>query len=63
MSSTASVHSTTEVPPAKSAQPVKIIDEYEEAEKNFQPKSLKFWTVIIGTYLSNFLVALVPFAE
>ncbi|KAM0806217.1 major facilitator superfamily domain-containing protein [Usnea florida] len=52
MSSTASVHSS------KRAQPVEIIDEYEDTEKNFQPKSLKFWSIIIGVYLSIFLVAL-----
>lgn len=56
MSSTASVHSAKEV---ERAQPV---DEYEDAEKNFQPKSLKFWTIVIGMYLSIFLVALVSFA-
>ena len=62
MSSTASVHSAKEVPPAERAQPVETADEYEDAEKNFQPKSLKFWTIIIGMYLSIFLVALVSFA-
>src|SRR4051812_34193134 len=34
-------------------------DEYEDAERNFQPKSLKFWTILIGMYLAMFLVALV----
>ena len=62
MSSTASVHSAKEVPPAERAQPVETVDEYEDAEKNFQPKSLKFWTIIIAMYLSIFLVALVSFA-
>ena len=62
MSSTASVHSVKEVPSAERAQPVETVDEYEDAEKNFQPKSLKFWTIIIGVYLSIFLVALVSFA-
>lgn len=62
MSSTASVQSAKEVPPAERAQPVETVDEYEDAEKNFQPKSLKFWTIIIGMYLSIFLVALVHFA-
>ena len=62
MSSTASVHSAKEVPPTKRALPVETVDEYEDAEKNFQPKSLKFWTIIIGVYLSIFLVALVSFA-
>ncbi|ETI28885.1 hypothetical protein G647_01337 [Cladophialophora carrionii CBS 160.54] len=33
-------------------------NEYEDAEKNFQPKSLKFWTIIIGIFLSVFLIAL-----
>lgn len=31
----------------------------EDAEKNFQPRSPKFWMIIIGIYLSIFLVALV----
>lgn len=62
MSFTASVHSAKEVPPAERAQPVETVDEYEDAEKNFQPKSLKFWTIVIGMYLSIFLVALVSFA-
>ena len=61
MSSTASVHSAKEVPPAEQAQPVETVDEYEDAEKNFQPKSLRFWTIIISLYLSIFLVALVSF--
>ena len=62
MSYTASVHSPKEVPPVERAQLVETVDEYEDAEKNFQPKSLKFWTIIIGMYLSIFLVALVNFA-
>ncbi len=62
MSSTVSVHSAKEVPPAERAQPVERVEEYEDAEKNFQPKSLKFWTIIISMYLSIFLVALVSFA-
>jgi hypothetical protein len=33
-------------------------DEYEDDEKNYQPRSLKFWTILLGTYLSLFLVAL-----
>ncbi|KAK0648244.1 major facilitator superfamily domain-containing protein [Cercophora newfieldiana] len=33
-------------------------DEYEDAEQNYQPKSLKFWTILIGMYLAMFLVAL-----
>jgi MFS family permease len=35
-----------------------VDDKYEEAEKNYQPKSLKFWMIMIGMYLSIFLVAL-----
>ncbi|KAK0610960.1 major facilitator superfamily domain-containing protein [Immersiella caudata] len=34
------------------------LDEYADAEVNFQPRSLKFWTIIIGMYLALFLVAL-----
>ncbi|KAL2871714.1 MDR family MFS transporter [Aspergillus lucknowensis] len=33
-------------------------DEYADAERNYQPKSLKFWLIILGMYLSLFLVAL-----
>ena len=40
-------------------KPVQSVDDqYEDAEKNYQPKSLKFWTIMIGMYLSIFLVAL-----
>ncbi|PMD20653.1 putative aflatoxin efflux pump [Hyaloscypha hepaticicola] len=35
-----------------------VDDQYEDAEKNYQPKSLKFWTIIVATYLSLFLVGL-----
>lgn len=35
------------------------VDEYEDAEKNYQPKSLKFWSIMGGMYLAMFLVALV----
>lgn len=52
MSSPASTHSIERAP----AQPV---EEYEDAEKNFKPKSIKFWTILIGMYMSFFLVALV----
>ena len=62
MSPTASVHSAKELPSTEPVQPVDTVDEYEDAERNFQPKSLKFWTIIIGMYLSIFLVALVSFA-
>ncbi len=33
-------------------------DEYADAEKNYQPKTLKFWIVILSVYMSIFLVAL-----
>lgn len=54
--------STASVSPAERTQPGETVDEYEDAENNFQPKSLKFWTIMIGVYLSIFLVALVSFA-
>jgi len=41
----------------KSEQSV-VDDEYEDAEKNYQPKSLKFWIILTGMYLSVFIVAL-----
>ncbi len=40
-------------------KPVRSVDnEYEDAEKNYQPKSIKFWSIMIGIYLSMFIVAL-----
>ena len=63
MSPTATLYSTKELPSAESPQsPPNPVNEYEDAERNYQPKSLKFWTVIIGMYMSIFLVALVSFA-
>ncbi|KAI9812037.1 MAG: hypothetical protein M1827_004929 [Pycnora praestabilis] len=53
MSSTASVHSAKEVPQAEPAQPVETVHKYKDAEKKFQPMSLKFWTVIIGQVSVN----------
>lgn len=35
------------------------VDEYADAERNSQPKTLKFWAIMIGMYLSIILVALV----
>jgi hypothetical protein len=63
MSAPASLHSVTldkgsEVEPI---QPDENVNEYEDAEKNFQPKSFKFWAIVIGMYVSIFLVALVRF--
>jgi hypothetical protein len=37
-------------------------DEYADAERNYQPRSLKFWSIILGMYLAIFLVALVSIA-
>jgi hypothetical protein len=34
-------------------------NEYDDAEKNYQPKTLRFWFIIAGLYMSLFLVALV----
>ena len=62
MSPTATLYSTKELPSAESPQSPNPVNEYEDAERNYQPKSLKFWTVIIGMYMSIFLVALVSFA-
>jgi hypothetical protein len=47
----------------KPVQADEKVDEYEDAEKNFQPKSMKFWTIMIGMYLSIFLVALVSLSR
>jgi hypothetical protein len=33
-------------------------NEYADAEENYDPKSLKFWLIILSVYLSFFLVAL-----
>jgi hypothetical protein len=33
-------------------------NEYADAEKNYDPKSLKFWLIVISIYLAFFLVAL-----
>ena len=52
MSSANSVQST------KPGPPVDHQDEYADAEKNFNPKSPKFWILIISVYASIFLVAL-----
>lgn len=32
--------------------------ELDEAERNFQPKTFKFWSVMLSIYLALFLVAL-----
>jgi hypothetical protein len=51
------LQSTDKTPMAnKPTQPVD--DQYEDAEKNYQPKSLKFWMIMTSVYLSTSLVAL-----
>ena len=45
-------------PSLKTPQPTDEDEEYADAEKNFQPKSPKFWAIIVSVYLSIFLVAL-----
>ena len=59
MPSVASLHAAKQDAPVERAQSVDEVNEYEDAEKNFQPKSPKFWAVMVGVYLSIFLVALV----
>lgn len=50
--------STDSAPPVSaSAQPAPK-DEYADAEKNYKPKSPKFWIIIFSMYASIFLVAL-----
>ncbi|KAG6997695.1 TPR repeat-containing protein C19B12.01 [Physcia stellaris] len=58
MSSIAPVQDAKPTSPAVPAASVDPVNEYEDAEKNFQPKSPKFWIIVIGMYLSIFLVAL-----
>jgi MFS family permease len=45
-------------PGTELGRPLDEFDEYEDAEKNYQPKSVKFWMIMISMYLSMFLVAL-----
>ncbi|KAI0485983.1 MFS general substrate transporter [Xylaria cf. heliscus] len=42
--------------PAQSSGPMRLPD--DDAEQRFQPKSFKFWSVIISIFLALFLVAL-----
>jgi len=56
-STTSSATLPTEKPIAD--QPIQTADDvYEDAEKNYQPKSLKFWLIMTGVYLSTFIVGL-----
>ncbi|KAF1981793.1 azole resistance protein [Aulographum hederae CBS 113979] len=45
-------------PPSISVKNEEHADEYDDAEKNFQPKSPNFWLIISGIYMSIFLVFL-----
>ncbi|SPO03295.1 related to aflatoxin efflux pump AFLT [Cephalotrichum gorgonifer] len=54
----ADVETKTATATDNQARPSEPVNEYEDAEKNYQPKSLKFWSVMIGMYLAMFLVAL-----
>jgi predicted MFS family arabinose efflux permease len=55
----ASRTSTTSQKFEKSTAPeTTMADEYADAEQNYNPKSLKFWLIILSVYLSFFLVAL-----
>ena len=61
--------STKEQPVDKKAEDVDVednaveristADEYADAEKNYKPKTLKFWLILGSVYLCIFLVALV----
>ncbi|KUJ19414.1 MFS general substrate transporter [Mollisia scopiformis] len=50
--------SVRQFPPEKPTPTQAVEDEYEDAEKNYQPKSIKFWIIMISNYLATFLVAL-----
>lgn len=49
----------TQVTTAEKAQSLDPVDEYEDAEKNFKPTSIRFLSIMIAMYLSFFLVGLV----
>lgn len=38
---------------------ISTADEYADAEKNYKPRTLKFWLILGSVYLCVFLVALV----
>lgn len=61
MSSTALpvVDDVKQTPLAEKAKSLDPVDEYEDAEKNFKPKSIKFLSIMAALYLSFFLVGLV----
>lgn len=47
------------VDPASNSSSEDIAAKYDQAEANYQPKSFKFWTILLGLYLAVFIVALV----
>lgn len=59
MSSTAFSDDVKQANVAREALSLDPVNEYEDAEKNWNPKSIKFWSIMIGMYLSFFLVGLV----
>ncbi|KAK5056133.1 hypothetical protein LTR84_012686 [Exophiala bonariae] len=61
MSPTASpsMDNVTEMTTSEKAQSLDPVDEYEDAEKNYKPKSIKFLSIMIAMYMSFFLVGLV----
>ena len=59
MSPAASTYSAEKAPTDEPTHKVEELNEYADAEVNYQPKSLKFWAIIFGMYVSIFLVALV----
>ncbi|CZR60192.1 related to aflatoxin efflux pump AFLT [Phialocephala subalpina] len=46
------------VDPASNSSSEDIAAKYDQAEANYQPKSFKFWTILLGLYLAVFIVAL-----
>lgn len=55
--------STTNSIDEKLSKADKQVDDKQDGDTNFNPKSLNFITVMIGMYMSVFLVALVrPFS-
>ncbi|KAK1751129.1 major facilitator superfamily domain-containing protein [Echria macrotheca] len=50
--------STNEAVNATKTEPVDVEDEYADAERNYKPKTFRFWAILLGIYLALFLVAL-----
>lgn len=53
LSSKSSVHSTNQISPNETT------NEYDDAEQNYQPKTFKFWAIMMSMYMSIFLISLV----